>query len=56
MTIAFLIFVLVVVIVAAVVCYIVRLLPIGAPWLNIAQAVIALIALLVILQRSGLLA
>lgn len=50
-----LIFALVVLIVVAVAIYIVRLLPLGQPWQNIAAAIIALIGLLVILQRSGLL-
>ena len=49
--ISLLIFILVVVIVCAVVGYIIRLLPLGQPWQNIALAVLALVALLVILQR-----
>ena len=53
--ISILIFALVVLLIVAVAIYIVRMIPIGQPWQNIAAAIIALIGLLVILQRSGLL-
>lgn len=46
---------LVVLIVVAVIIYIIRLLPLGQPWTNIACAIVALVALLWVLQRSGLL-
>lgn len=56
--ISLLIFALVVLLICAVVAVIVRLilsaLNVGQPWINIAMALILLIALLVILQRSGL--
>lgn len=48
-----LIFALVLVIVLAVVIYIVRLLPLGQPWQNIAIAIICLIALLVLVSKLG---
>lgn len=49
--IALLIFIFVVAIVAGVVLYIVSLLPLQAPWGNIARICVLLIALLVILAR-----
>lgn len=49
-----LIFALVVLIVAAIIVYIARLLPLGSPFSEIAQALVLLIAVLVILNRAGL--
>lgn len=48
-----LIFALVLLIILAVVIYIVRLLPLGQPWQNIAVAVVCLIALLILISKLG---
>lgn len=50
-----LIFALVLIIVLAIVVYIIRLLPLGQPWQNIAVAIVCLIGLLVLLSRFGFL-
>lgn len=49
-----LIFALIVLIVAALVLYCVRLLPLGSPFSEVAQVVVILIAVLVIVNRAGL--
>lgn len=48
-----LLFALVVLIVAAIVVYIVRLLPLGSPFSEIAQALVLLVAVIVICSRAG---
>lgn len=48
-----LIFALVLIIVLAIVVYIIRMLPLGQPWQNIAVAIVCLIALLILLSRFG---
>jgi hypothetical protein len=49
-----LIYALVVLIIAALVLYCVRLLPLGSPFSEIAQVLVILIAVLIIVQRGGL--
>lgn len=48
-----LIFALLLIIILAVVIYIVRLLPLGQPWQNIAVAIVCLIALLILVGKLG---
>jgi hypothetical protein len=51
-----LIWILVCLIIFAIVIYIIKLLPIPQPWLNIAIAIVALIFLLILLAQFGVIA
>jgi hypothetical protein len=48
-----LLFALILLVVLAIAIYVVRLLPLGQPWKNIAVAIVCLIALLVLVSKLG---
>jgi hypothetical protein len=48
-----LLFALILLVVLAIVIYVVKLLPLGQPWTNIAIAIVCLIALLVLVNKLG---
>lgn len=48
-----LIFALLLLVVLVIVIYVVKLLPLGQPWTNIAIAIVCLIALLVLVSKRG---
>ena len=54
--ISILIWLLVAIVIFAIVIYIVRLLPIPQPWMNIVIAIVALIFLLILLAQFGVIA